>query len=312
MSSTRNRVRYLIGIAGLTALLGACGGSSSSTTTTTPGTSSTPGSSTPASTSPTTDVPPSTTAPGPATAAFLFSGSGHLDGALNQPAVSCSFPWPTGPSITVGGNTNQTGVGTFVIITSRGVVVRIASGSGTTYLQREFSGGGVSGFNPSRGAELNSTLIETVPATGAATALPAATKITGSVNCNGQTPGTSAITINGMSSLGAVNGTLSEARVTCSHYSSIGDSVSAVGVVQVGGQRAILFVNSAQGKAMIVLEQGNTAYIFNSKIAGTATVTTRGVAVSGTVIEQPISGHPAPTAADQLQVSGSATCGSAG
>jgi hypothetical protein len=285
------------------AAVAACGGGSSSSSTTVAGPSSSTSSS--SSTTSTTAGPPAT---GPATARLALAGDAALTGSLTQPSVSCSFPGFDGLSITVLAQTIAPNVSTFIIVTGATVHVRVASGSGKTYLERAFDGTGVSGYDPARGARLDTKLTESVASKGAhAGTLPAATSLNGDISCGAQKPGSSTLVLSGETGGGALTGTPDPVRVSCFTTAS-GKGASVVGIVNVGSKRALAFISGQPDSFTVLLETkgATTTRFFRGQGAGISTPTAQGVHISGDAHEQNVAGGVAHT----LHVAGDAVCGS--
>jgi hypothetical protein len=186
------------------------------------------------------------------------------------------------------------------------VRMRVASGSGSTYRQREFDGTGVTGFDGARGAQIDSTLHENKAAAYSPGTLPAATSIKGDIYCGGQRPGSSTILVSGDTGEGVVSGGLDPVRVQC-HTSTLGKTVNAVGILKLGTKRVLVFVNGQPGSFMVLISPpGGTTKNFKSA-SGTATTTDTGMHVSGDVVEQVAAGT-----AHTVHAAGDAVCGATG
>jgi hypothetical protein len=245
---------------------------------------------------------------GPSTATLTIGGDKALAGRLTSTSIRCAIPSLTGPQITVLASSVDPKAQTFIIVSRDGVQVRVASGSGTSYLQREFEGKGVGTFDAARGAHLNTPLREPNAAAGNANALPAATSLKGTIDCGGQRSGSSTIVLRGNTAKGPISGTLSSVHVSCTTYSG-GKYVTAVGIAKVGTQRAVVFVDGQPKGLMVYIEPaGTTALVYKSSASSAATTTARGMHVAGDAVEQRVSGRPPRT----LHVSGDAVCGTTG
>ena len=292
------RLTSLAAVGGLAAIaMVSCGGGSSKSAVTT--------------STPTSGATPTTAelGTGPATATLTMGGDKVLAGPLTPTSISCGFPGLDGSTITVLARTVDPNAQTFIIVTGAAVHVRVASGSGTTYLERNFNGKGVSGYDAARGAHLDVALQESVVAKGRAKTLPAATSIKGDVHCGGQRPGSSTIVLSGETGIGAISGTLSSVRVTCA-TDTLGKVVTAVGIAKVGAGRALVFVDGQPNAFTLVVEPAGatTALVFKSSGSTAATTTGRGMHVSGNAIEQPVAGKSAHT----VHAAGDAVCGASG
>jgi hypothetical protein len=226
-----------------------------------------------------------------------------------DPDVDLLFvPRFDGPKITVLANTVDAGAGTFMIVSGTAVHVRVSSGSGKSYLERDFDGKGVSRFDAARGARLDAVLRESGVASGASKTLPVATSIKGDIGCGGQRPGSSTIALSGDTGRGAISGTLASVRVTCA-TDTLGKIVTAVGIAHVGAQRAVVFVDGQPNAFTIYVEPaGETAQVFKSSGGTAATTTGQGMHVSADAVEQVAAGRTAHT----VHASGDAVCGVTG
>jgi len=111
--------------------------------------------------------------------------------------------------------------------------VRYDSGAGSTYVERDFTGTGVTAFDAATGATLDSPLTE-VAITDARGTLGVLTSIKGTIDCGNQMPGSSALTVSGSTPKGAVSGGLSPVNVECTSSTTYGSAVSVDGIIQVG------------------------------------------------------------------------------
>ena len=173
----------------------------------------------------------SSTAPGHATLTLQLP-----DGPvpLGSPQVNCFFPTVDGLQIAVlAFSPDQTQ--TYRIgVASDGVVVRHGTGSGTDFKERVFRGSGVSQFDATKGATIDASLAED--------ANPSAVgSLEGSVDCAGQTPGTSTITVTGDTQAGHLDhARLEPALVEC--YRAAGE-VIVLGVADTGTAKVPLLVS---------------------------------------------------------------------
>jgi hypothetical protein len=286
-------------VAGLVA--GACSGGGA---TSAPTTAATPAE-TPASTPAASPTPAPLPTRGPATAQMTLAGDPALGTLSPNVAVQCNFPSVTGSLIILTEQASPNGLAVRVVLSPGQVSVRYASGSGKTYLDREFTGTGIAGFDAAKGAQFDTSL-GTVPYAGATGDLGTITSIKGSVDCGTQTPGTSTLTITGATADGQLNGiTLNPVRVQCTTISPA-NYVSAVGVAQVGSVPTLFFVSGSPTGFTVAQEPqtGGVAF-YTNKTPAAVTVTTTGMHVSGDATEAPAAGKTAHT----VTVTGDATCG---
>jgi hypothetical protein len=221
-------------------------------------------------------------------------------------------------SIRVSGNppAQPTG-GLFVNITigPGTVTVAEATGNAAQYRSRTFSGTGVSGFDATRGVQLNGPLTEVLDATPQPGTLGSFTSINGTVTCGDQTPGTTTIKLTGTTAEGAFGGDLTSARVSCI-TNKFGQGVQVSAFTTAGSQRALLLINIekyvndpsvANAPAFTVFEQlQNAPSHFYDRTQGTFSVTATGAHVDGDLAEQVTGGATPHT----VHLSGDATCGS--
>jgi hypothetical protein len=236
------------------ALLTACGSSTAPTGGSTPSVSHTP--------------------TGPPTASGTTTGDSNVAGAFKVTSVSCSEPRPDGPAIRMfaqppGQPAN--GISLVITIQAKGVVVRVASGSGATYAQREFgSTGGVTGFIAATGGRVVATLTE-IPASAVNPSTIGAVKsITMTVDCANQQPGTATITVTGSTPSGAITGLLTSPRVQCSSYPQ-GDQVSVTALATIGGKPQLIITSVYWMGISAAVDSG--FYTNTDSATGTATAT---------------------------------------
>ncbi len=240
--------------------LAACGGSVNGTGTPTAAAASvTP--------SPTTTTPaPSPT--GPATASFTATGSTPaLTGALQVGTVQCSLPQLDGTVIRILSNSpGDTNVAVVLLIRATSVVVTESSGSGQQFTSREFTGGGVSNYGDTTGAQVDATLHETSAAGSPAGTLGVVTAVKGTVACGGFSPGSSTLVLTGTTPQGDVAGTPDTVRVTCHVSAANARSITVVGHTHLGSAVALFFVllSPAQVSAAISAAGGSSHfYVLN-------------------------------------------------
>jgi hypothetical protein len=261
---------------------------------------------TPASTPTPTPTPTPVPSPtkGPATAQLTIAGDPAIAGSAGTISVQCNFP-SIGGNVIILYETNAAGLAVRVVLSPGTVSVRYASGSGKTYLDREFTGTGVTGFDPATGAQIDTSL-NTAPFAGATGNLGTITSVKGSVDCGNQQPGTSTLTLTGATAEGQLTGVvLNPVRVDCV-ASSGSKYVQVVGVAQLGSIPALVFIDGvSDGTFGVTLEpQTGKLAAYSGKAPG-ATLSQSGMHVSGDATEAVAAG----TTAQTLTVSGDATCG---
>ena len=270
-------------------VVAACGGGSSSST---------------SSSSPQPPAPK-----GPATAQLSFVGDTGLAGAATKPQVSCNFPTIDGTVlIFVLAQPSDPAVTFNIRLTANKIVVIVATGSGQDFRSRTFEGTGFTGFDAGSGVQIDSPLTETTAADTNRGSLGAITSIKGSVDCGNQTIGTSTVAYTGDTTEGPVNGPPNPFRVECDNNAAQGNSVTFVGVVNVGNTKA-LFFGSFTSDAINVFESiagpPLSQHQYVVKAAGVSTLSATGAHVNGDLVEQ----SPASGAAHTLHIEGDVTCG---
>ena len=256
------------------------------------------------STSSTSGIPKST--------AVRIDGPADVAGALTVVSVRCFVPSFDGETIEVegiaAGNRSLTVV---LTISAHAVKVRVSNVpvtgivNGNVY-ERDFAGSGVTGFDAYRGVALSTALSAEQPKYATQPGqIGAARSISGGVACGNQKPGSTSITVSGLSSLGAVASGLAEAKVECLTGQG-STSVEVIGLGRVGATRVLidLFISSddvivdlgdstGRGDSYLDMQTGQTAVVVTS---------------TGAQLATDVSPQGDPTLS--LHVSGSATCGS--
>jgi hypothetical protein len=277
--------RSLVAILALTTLaLAACGSTSSS------------------GTSGTSAAPIGTPAPPAASpkASGSTEGDANIAGTIKVTSVLCNWPGTNGAGIRLfaqpAGHPAD-GVALVIFVTAQSVNVRAATGSGTTYAQREFNGTGVTNFDAAKGASINTTLTEDPAAGTHPGTVGVARSINLTIDCSGQQAGTTSLTVSGNTPGGAVVGAVSSARVDCASYTQ-GLSANVTGLTRVGGRTVLVIVGVTW--AGITVSVDGHFYTNSAVTAGTASAT--GGHWNGDVTDQSIG--------TTLHVAGDATCGS--
>jgi hypothetical protein len=251
-----------------------------------------------------TPTPPPTAAPtkGPAMQSLALSGPAGAAGSVTNAAIRCNFPSTGGLQITVLGQPADPNLSVFVFVSQGNVSVRYDSGSGATYVERDFAGTGVSSFDASKGATIDTQLTE-VSTTDAHGSLGVLTALSGSIDCGNQMPGSSTLTITGPTAKATLSGGLDPVNVECISNTSNGSSVSITGVAQVAGTPTISII-SVSPNAFTVYVPG--AGFFRNTATAVATLTATGAHVDGDAVEQNLA---AGTTAHTVHVTGDAVCG---
>jgi hypothetical protein len=265
-----------------------------------------------APTSPPIPTPPPTptVTKGPAAAQFTITGDPAVAGAITTATVQCNVPGVSGPSIVLFYQTSPQGSAIRVVITNTAVSLRYAAGAGTTYVDREFTGGGVSGFDAAQGATIDTTLA-TAPYAGATGSLGPINSIKGTVDCGTQTTGTSTMTMTGTTRDGALSSlTLNPVRVECDQSAAYGNSVQIEGIATVPATGPTFFIidGRATGGFTVAQEPSTGVQFYVNNQATAVTLSPTGIHISGTAtLEVPTTASPSTYS---ITVSGDAVCGS--
>jgi hypothetical protein len=248
--------------------------------------------------SPSIVPPPSPSLP-PASATVSFGGD--VKGLAKGIQVNCQIPSADGLLITLFGATTTKDVASTITIGPASVLVTIDSGSGATFSAREFTGGGVTGFDPTKGAQVDTPLVE-VTSTSKPGSLPAITSIKGSVDCGNQVPGSSTLTVTGHIGEGPISGPIDPIRVDCNPNAKPA-TVHAIGLIKVASAEAVVvFQATANGyTAYVVATLTTVQHFFMTSDPTAATISPTGAHVSGSAAET--------DTANTIQVSGDLVCG---
>ena len=262
---------------------------------------------------------------GPAAAALSVTGDPAAAGLTDGMEVQCDMPAFGGPQIVLYRQSTAQGLAFRIVLTQGQVTVRYAFGAGKTYLERDFIGTGVSGFDAATGATIDSTLADAppTPAASSASTPPASPSVTptpavvlgalasikGSVDCGTQTVGSSTMTLNGTTAVGQLTDvTLDPVRVECDTSVTYGPTVLVDGIATVGTTPTLFIIAGRADQFSVAVEpQSGGVGFFVGKVAGAVTLSAGGVHISGTATLQSPPKGVAPTT---VTVSGDATCGS--
>lgn len=241
--------------------------------------------------------------PRPGTAGMKLVGDTGLAGPITVSTITCQYPQLNGESIIVQGGTADPKVSASVTLRQESVVVQLSSGSGADYRSRYYSGPGPKVFDAAKGGQLDTKLTEGTVTGQKPGDIGALTKVTGSVDCQGQTPGTSTIKVVGDTASGALDGKMPVFRVLC--YGP--ESKTVVGIVQApktfmfvavqaNGDKVTLYMSPATG--------GSESY--SSTSPNPVTYSPDGFKVSTDASSVDAAGKVLNT----VHVNGAATCGS--
>jgi hypothetical protein len=244
--------------------------------------------------------------PGRPIVELSLSGDGGLAGAVSDLSVRCDFPDLNGESIAVLGKAYDSVTQVRVAVLAGNVTVQLfGSGPDGAFAERDFEGTGVNGFDVAKGASIDSPLTETAPKTKGATAgsVGAITSIKGTVDCNGQDPGTSGLTLTGDIAEGALSSAkLDHARVECNRDAA-GDEVVVLGLLAIGSTKAFVSVGLRAGGIGIVETLDSGVQRRYQAPPGSATATSTGGHADGDAVEQDV------TPPHTIHVEGDVTCG---
>jgi hypothetical protein len=239
-------------------------------------------------------------------ASISLTGDGGLNGAVTDVSVRCDFPDLDGDSIAVLGKAYDPATSVLVAVFGTKVTVRLfGTGSDGGYVQRDFEGTGVTDFDVRTGATIDSSLKEVAASNQSVSsgALGAVSSVKGSLQCNGQQPGTSELTLTGETVEGAVNGAkLEHARVECNRDAA-GDEAVVLGLLTVGSVQAFVSIGLRTDGVSVseTLDTGRQHRYQGPP--GSATPTPTGGHANGDAVEQ------GATPPHTLHVAGEATCG---
>ena len=252
-------------------------------------------------------VPTATTAPtaaptkGPATQHLTLAGPAGAAGGVSLAGIRCNLPSPGGLQISVLGQPADPNLSVYIFVSSGNVSVRYDSGSGSTYVERDFAGTGVTNFDAGKGVQIDSPLTE-VPNSDAHGSLGVLTSISGSIDCGNQQPGSSTLSFSGPTSKGALSGGLAPVNVECI-TNTFGQSVSVLGIAQVDSVPTFLVISISPG-TLSVSASGDGFYRNTSTTQAALTAT--GAHVNGDVLEQNVAKG---ATAHTIHVTGDVICG---
>jgi len=236
-----------------------------------------------------------------------LTGDSGVAGVVGGIALSCDNPGFDGNSLTIGGTAAgsdpATGIAVTMFLSAGKVFVRLSTGSGTDFKVREFTGTGMTNFDPATGAQIDSPVNETTPAGSNKGDIGAITAVKGSADCGNFNPGTATVKLTGTTPEGQVNGTLDPVLVTCSTQPQ-GAFVVIRGIVNVGSTKAMFFVTSQPTTALMVFEtlQPSGQHTYLGPV-NSGTPTAAGVTIKSDAVQQGVDQSPI------LHIEGDAHCG---
>ena len=241
---------------------------------------------------------------GPATQHLSLAGPSGSAIDVTNAGIRCDFPASDGQmQITVLAQPSDPNLSVYLFVEAGKVTVRYDSGSGSTYVERDFSGTGVTNFDAAKGAQIDTQLSE-VATTQAHGNLGGLTSISGTIDCGNQLPGSSTLTFSGATLKGTISGGLNPVNVECVTGTTNGSSVSVVGLVQVGSEPTYFIMSVSPGTFTAYPVGGG---FFRNTSTATATLTATGAHIDGDAVEQLAAGATA--AAHTIHVSGDVVCG---
>ena len=239
---------------------------------------------------------------GPATQQLTLAGPTGAAGALTSGAVRCNLPSTGGLQISVLGQLADPNLSVYVFVSPGNVSVRYDSGAGATYVERDFTGTGVTNFDAAKGAQIDSPLTE-VPIQDAKGNLGVLTSISGSIDCGNQMPGSSTLALSGLTTKGTLSGGIDPVNVECQN-GQYGPMVSIIGFAQVDMASTEVIMSVSPG-TFTVYPVG--AGFYRNTSTATATLTATGAHVDGDAVEQLAAGSKATP--HKVHVTGDVICG---
>jgi hypothetical protein len=293
--ATRLRRASVLAIVG-SLVVAAC---SSSTATSGPGTSIGPTVAFSTGTATATLAP--TPTKGPATQHLTLADTAGAAIPVTGAGIRCNMPSTDVPQISVLARPSDPNLSVYIFVQSGKVTVRYDSGSGSTYVERDFAGTGVTNFDAAKGATIDSPLTE-VPNKDAHGSLGVLTSISGNIDCGNQMPGSSTLAFTGITPKGDLSGGLNPVNVECLTNSN-GSSVSILGVVAVGSTPSdvVMFVSPGTFSVYSV-----GAGFYRNTGTAVVTLTATGAHVDGDGVEQNLA---AGAKAHTIHVTGDVICG---
>ena len=243
-----------------------------------------------------------TPTPGPATQTLALVGPAGVTGALSGADIRCDVPSTSGSQIQVLARPTDPNLSVYLFISAGSIGVRFDSVAGTTYTERDFAGTGVSGFDASHGATIDTALTE-VPTTDAPGTLGVLTHLTGSIDCGNQQPGLADLTLSGTTAAGDLSGGAAAANVECVDSTANGHYITIQALVSVGGSSNLAIIYfSASHYSIAIANDG----FFVGGNASSVTMSADGAQVAaGDLVEQVAAGKPFHT----IHLAGSVVCG---
>jgi hypothetical protein len=236
----------------------------------------------------------------------MLGGPAGKAGAVTLAGIRCNLPMlnagQTALQISVLAEPEDPNLSVYIFVQQGNVTVRYDSGQGSSYVERDFAGSGVTNFDPAMGATIDTPLTE-VPTTGAHGTLGVLTSIKGSIDCGNQMPGSATLTVSGPTLKGTINGAPSPVNVECTSSVTNGRAVSINGIIQVG-TTPYLIIMSVSPNSFTFFAAGDG--FFRSGSTAVATLTANGAHIDGDALEQNVAKG---ATAHTVHISGDAICG---
>jgi hypothetical protein len=240
-------------------------------------------------------------------AQLTVAGDKAVAGALADPIVNCSYPTLAGLRINAAGHTHDSATNATISIGPKAVTVRLSTGAGPGYHERDFTGTGATGFDATKGVHLEGKLREAAPAKGVTPgSLAKVTGISGDVTCGSQSVGKSTIKVSGKTGDGTLSGPLDPVRVSC--FAAGADNYVVIrGIGTIGSKRAEVYVDGQPARFVVgVTAAGGTPRLYASDPYATSLPTDTGLHVKGDGVES-----DGLSTTNKVHVEGDATCGNA-
>ena len=242
---------------------------------------------------------------GPAKGTFTGKGTKGLTATVTVSSIACQLPNPAGLQIFVLGQFGKNGPALNMHITATSLFILVATGAGTAFRERDFTGTGITSFDPATGAQIDSQLVETTPASANSTGIGKLASLSGSIDCGNQQPGSSTLVLTATTPEGEVNGMLDPVRVNCNNSAQYGKNVQAFGVISVGSTRVTAIVNVNYLGWTAYLTGTGVSHFYSSTDTTAATIGDNGAQISGDAATTPAAGEAPLT----IHVGGADVCG---
>ena len=286
------RVWSLGGLGLVAVIVAACVSGSSSPAVGSPSTVSTSAPSIAASSPSATTAPiasPTAAPSGPATLDLTVKGDANVTGAWGASfGISCDNPTFDGLDIIFFAQSPDTKAVVLITLTKTSVGVSERAGAGAAYTDREFQGTGVTTFDPARGATFDSDVsIVPTPDSKPGT-LGTITHVAGSIDCGGQTPGTSTVVASGTSPEGSISGPFTAARVTCNSSAANGASVGVSAVMDTATPPVFLIISLRENHTatiFLISQNPSKQHSYAIDKAGTETISATGGHIDADFVE---------------------------